>query len=221
MATIIRDQKAGLSTLVRTPDEGKAEQLIMLLHGWGADAADLMELAPALTSRFPQAVFAAPDGPAPCSANPMGRQWFDLGGGSIDAGPYEAQPMLAEAMAELLADHHLEYSQAVLIGFSQGGMMALHVSLRLPQPIAAVVSFSGALLAPEKLEAEKTATPPVMLIHGEADEVVPVQALTIADAVLKANAVDVETVPLPGLGHGIDANGLEQACRFMDTALSS
>ena len=221
MATIIRENKAGLSVLVRQTDAAPADSLILLLHGWGADAADLMDLSPALASRFPGAVVAAPDGPAPCAANPMGREWFDLTGATLDNGPDEAMPQLKELISILLEDHGLGYDRLALIGFSQGGMMALHTGLRMAEPVAGVVSFSGALLAPEKLEDEKTASPRVLLVHGKDDEVVPWQAMMIAESMLKSVDVDVTASTREGLGHGIDGKGFEEAMAFLSVTLLS
>ncbi|MCE2517924.1 MAG: dienelactone hydrolase family protein [Alphaproteobacteria bacterium] len=218
MATIIRDTKAGLSTLIRQPEEGETpDRLVIFLHGWGADGADLMELAPAIAMAFPKAMFLAPDGPEPCSANPMGRQWFplDVDQAAIDQGPDQAMPALDALITTMLAETGLGLGDVYLIGFSQGGMMALHVSTRLSAAIGGVVSFSGALLAPEKLAAEITAKPRVLLVHGRDDEVVPFQAMAIAEAVLGQSGVDVTAVARDGLGHGIDPDGFRQAVEFI------
>ncbi len=214
MTKIIREQKKDLSVLVQKPDTD-INALILLLHGWGADAADLMDFAPLLAQHFPHAVIASADGPSPCVANPSGRQWFDLTGAALDDGPYEALPSLKTLIEMMTEEYGLKYKQVALIGFSQGGMMALHTALRLDETIAGVVSFSGALLAPDKLESEKTASPEVMLIHGKKDEVVPYQALTIAAAVLKANAIEAASVTRDELGHGIDEVGLKEAVDFL------
>ncbi|XDZ65127.1 alpha/beta hydrolase [Alphaproteobacteria bacterium LSUCC0684] len=218
MTTIIRETKGGLSTLVRQPqEEGDPKGVIIFLHGWGADGADLMDLAPVMARRFPHHIFASPDAPAPCSANPMGRQWFDLNQdqAGLDNGPDEAQGHIRDLIDELCRDHGVGLERVALIGFSQGGMMALHTGMRLSSPIAGIVSFSGALLAPDRLEREKTAAPPVLLVHGREDQVVPYQALTIAEAVLKQAEIKVTSVTRDGLGHGIDGEGLEAAMSFL------
>jgi len=223
MATIIREIKGGLSTLVRQPEEdGAARGITVLLHGWGADGADLMDLAPMIAARLPGVVFAAPDGPEACSANPMGRQWFDLNQdqAGIDNGPHQAEGGIMSLIEELREPHGLGLDKVALIGFSQGGMMALHAGMRLPAPLAGIVSFSGALLAPDRLEREKTATPPVLLVHGRDDQVVPYQALTIAEAVLNQAGVKVTSVTRDGLGHGIDGEGLEAAITFLADAFA-
>ena len=220
MTTIIREQKAGLSVLVRQPAEGSPDALVVLLHGWGADAGDLMDMSPVLAGRFPGAVIAAPDGPAPCSANPTGRQWFDLAGEAIDKGPDESMPLLVELLDVLMKETGLGYDRVALVGFSQGAMMALHVGPRLKGEVAAVVGFAGALLAPERLAAEKTAGPKTMLVHGKDDEVVPHQAMVLAEGMLKSNGIEVRTLSRDGLGHGIDGEGFEEVLGFLEAALA-
>ena len=220
MATITRQQIAGLSTLVRHADEGPAKHAVILIHGWGADGADLMDLAPMLAQSRPQTMFLAPDGPDPCSANPMGRQWFDLSGAAIDEGPEHARPALEGVLDWLESEHGIAAADTVMIGFSQGGMMALHLGMRINPPVAGVVSFSGALLAPDKLEAEMVSSPPVLLVHGKDDQVVPFQAMTLAEAMLKTHDVEVTALAREGLGHGIDAEGMNAAMAFLGNVLA-
>jgi phospholipase/carboxylesterase len=215
MATITRQQIAGLSTLVLDASESPPETAVVLIHGWGADGANLMDISPMLAQGQPKTIFLAPDGPDPCSGNPMGRQWFDLSGEAIDEGPEYSRPALEGLVAWLKTEHKIGPKKVVLIGFSQGGMMALHLGMRIKPQLAGVISFSGALLAPEKLEAEAVSKPPVLLVHGKDDQVVPFQALTIAEAMLKTNAVDVSCLAREGLDHGIDGDGLEAAVAFL------
>jgi phospholipase/carboxylesterase len=227
MATIIRDTKAGLSTLIRYPEESpsaekaaespSADRLIIFLHGWGAEGSDLMELASAIALDFPQAMFVAPDGPEPCSANPVGRQWFalDVDQPTIDSGPSKAMPIVTGFIAEMLAETHIEPHQVYLIGFSQGAMMALHVAPRLKDRIGGVVSFSGALLDPHHLKDQIISRPKVLLVHGRDDEVVPFRAMSIAETVLAENGVEVESFAQDGLGHGIDPAGFRRGVDFL------
>jgi len=197
---------------------GRPERLLVFLHGLGADGSDLIGLAPVLGQLFPDTLFVSPDAPWPCDMAPMGRQWFSLQSRepqALLAGAEGARGPLDAFLDAELERHGLDDSRLALFGFSQGCMMALHTALRRPRPAAAVLGFSGHLVAPERLAAEVTARPPVLLVHGDADEVVPFGALASAEAALRAAGVPVEAHARPGLGHGIDQPGLELAARFL------
>ena len=218
MATIIRQTIAGLSTLTRQPETSDApDKAIIFIHGWGADGSDLMDLSQVMAAEHPSAIFYAPDGPEPCSANPMGRQWFSLDGdqAAIDNGPDQAMPALKSLIEAVMTATGLGLNQIWLFGFSQGGMMALHTGMRLDGPLGGVMSFSGALLAPDRLAHQLTSRPPVLLVHGRDDQVVPFQAMAIAEAVLTTNDITVTALPRDGVGHGIDPEGFQQAMAFI------
>jgi phospholipase/carboxylesterase len=192
---------------------GPARQLVALLHGVGADGADLIGLAPVLAEALPDAAFVAPDAPFPCDMAPYGRQWFSLQDRSparLAAGVRAAEPLLRAFLEAELSRLSLPASALALAGFSQGAMTALHAGLRMAEPPAAILAYSGALLAPESLPAEIAASPPppVLLVHGEVDGVVPVRATRMAEAALRAAGVPVEALYLPGLDHSIDDTGL-------------
>lgn len=195
---------------------GPARQLVVLLHGVGADGADLIGFAPALAQALPGAAFAAPDAPFPCDMAPYGRQWFSLQDRSparLLAGVRAVEPALRGFLEAELSRLGLPASALALAGFSQGAMAALHAGLRMAAPPAAILAYSGALLAtPESLAAEAVARaappPPVLLVHGEADGVVPVGASRVAEATLRAAGVPVEALYIPGLAHTIDETGL-------------
>lgn len=197
---------------------GRPEQLLVFLHGLGADGQDLIGLAPVLGRLFPDMAFASPDAPWPCDMAPMGRQWFSLQSRAPQAvlmGAEGARGPLDAFLDAELARLGLDDSRLALLGFSQGCMMALHTALRRPRPAAAVLGFSGLLAGAERLAAELVSRPPVLLVHGEADEVVPFSALAQAEAALRAAGVPVEAHARPRLGHGIDQPGLELAARFL------
>lgn len=197
---------------------GEARQLVVLLHGVGADGNDLIGLAPYFAEALPDAAFVAPDAPFAFDMAPFGRQWFslaDLRPEAVAAGVRRAAPMLDAFIDAELKRRGLADEQLALLGFSQGGMMALHVALRRPRACAAVLGYSGLLAAPESLGAEIRSRPPVLLVHGDADEVVPVRNLPAAAAALTAAGVGVETVRRPGLGHGIDAEGIARGAAFL------
>lgn len=197
---------------------GAPRQLVVLLHGVGADGNDLIGLAPALAQRLPHAAFVAPNAPDPCDMAPFGYQWFSLQDRRPQAlllGVQAAAPLLDAFLdAELerlgLADHQL-----ALVGFSQGTMMSLYLAPRRPRAIAGVLGFSGALLGGESLPAEVRSRPPVFLIHGDADEIVPVEALFGAVAGLQAAEIPVQWSVHQGLPHAIDPQGIEHGAAFL------
>ena len=197
---------------------GPAAQLVILLHGVGADGADLIELAPFFASILPDAAFVAPDAPFAFDMAPFGRQWFSLQDravSAISAGVRASAPILDAFIDEQMALWGVRDSDVALVGFSQGTMMALHVALRRAKAPAAVVGFSGALVDPDSLPAEIIARPRVLMIHGADDEVVNPNGLPAAEQVLASVGVPVLTELRPGLGHGIDGPGAQMALGFL------
>jgi phospholipase/carboxylesterase len=213
-----------LDRLVQPPAAGgKPRSLVMLLHGLGANGADLMGLAPYWAELLPHTAFVAPDAPEPCDMAPYGFQWFSLQDRSPLAmmrGVSVAAPVLDGFLDEILAEHGLDDSRLALVGFSQGTMMSLHVGLRRATAPAAIVGYSGALLSGPELFVEIRARPPVLLVHGDADPIVPVSALDAAAIGLRAVGLTVETERRPGLGHSIDEVGLERGAVFLAAALN-
>lgn len=207
----------------RAPASGsQAKQLVVLLHGVGADGQDLIGLAPALAPALPDAAFVAPDAPEPYDMAPFGRQWFSLSDrdpGAMLAGARRAGAALDAFLDGELQAQGLADSALVLAGFSQGTMMALHVGLRRPRPPAALIGFSGALLGAAQLADEIVSRPPVFLAHGDQDPVVPVRALHGAVAALEALDVPVTWSLRRGVAHGIDPGGLAEALRFLNEVL--
>lgn len=201
------------------PASGKAaKQFVVFLHGLGADGNDLIGLAPHFAEHLPDAEFFSPDAPFAFDMAPYGRQWFtlrDMSPETVLAGVRKSAVFLDGFLDQELAGRGLTERNLALIGFSQGTMMSLHVSLRRKLPCAAVVGFSGRLVAPELLDAEIKSRPSVLLVHGDADPVVPYSSLALAETALRAHKVPVETLTRPGLGHGIDGEGLEAAITFL------
>jgi phospholipase/carboxylesterase len=203
------------------PADGSApEQLVLLLHGVGADGNDLIGLAPYFQQVLPKALFVSPDAPFPYDMAPFGRQWFSLQERTpeaFDLGTRLAAPILNDFIDGQLAEHGLSESQTALIGFSQGTMMSLHVGPRRERQIAGVLGYSGALANPTKLVDDIRTYPPVMLIHGKSDEVLPVSSLPNAVAGLEAAGVPVTSHVRPGLGHGIDEEGIKLGVAFLES----
>jgi phospholipase/carboxylesterase len=209
-----------LSGPMLAPQSGQApKQAVVLLHGYGSNGADLIALAPAWQNVLPEAVFLAPDAPAPTRMLSQGFQWFDIDFegdrlASRQAGVIKARPIVVEFLEDLWAQTGIAPQDTILCGFSQGAMMALHVGLSLQQPLMGVVAFAGALLPPEGFGT--LPKPPVCLVHGDRDDVVAPDFSRDADALLRENGYDVSYYSSPGVGHGVSPDGLDFATRFVE-----
>lgn len=210
-----------LSGPAAAPKQGRsAEQLVVLLHGIGADGNDLIGLAPYYQTVLPHAHVVAPNAPFPFDMAPFGYMWFSIGDLSLQSrldGVRTAAPMLRTFLDAELARHGLAEPNLVLVGFSQGAMMALHVGLRMTRAPAAIIAHSGMLVADQRFAEEVNVRPPVLLTHGAADEVLPSVCLPAAEQGLRQAGVPVESHLVPGLGHGIDDPTLRHALRFLTT----
>ena len=206
------------------PASGKdPRSLVILLHGYGSNGADLMGLVPFWRESLPDTVFMAPNAPQPCPGAPGGYQWWaltDFGRESRAAGVRQAAPLVNAFIDMHRAAYDLPNRQVALVGFSQGTMMALHVAPRRPEVLAGVVGYSGMLADPEALQAEVVTRPPLLLVHGEADPMVPFAAMGQAQAACEALGLDVATHACPGLGHSIDEPGLRLGGEFLVRVLS-
>jgi phospholipase/carboxylesterase len=205
-----------------TPRTGAARQLVVFLHGYGADGNDLIDIGRAWQQYLPQAAFASPHAPEPCGQAPVGRQWFPLTFRDPNerwVGVNRAAPLLDRFLDAELKRHQLPPTALALVGFSQGTMMALHVGLRRATAPAAIIGYSGILVAPERelesFAAEIKSRPPALLIHGDRDELIPVQALFQTAQGLAALGLAVEWHLSAGTGHGIDAEGLRHGGEFL------
>ena len=207
----------------RPPESGKkAKQLVIFLHGLGADGNDLISLADFFAEALPDAHFVSPDAPYPCDMYPMGRQWFSLLERSEEAilkGVKVAEPVLNAFIDAKKKDLALEDKDIFLIGFSQGTMLSLHTAFRRPKPLGGVLGYSGALVAPHLLKDELVSKSPVCLIHGEADDIVPFDAFSNAMSVLQKQGVMVHGYSQEGLGHGIDPAGIQLGIKFLKNEL--
>jgi phospholipase/carboxylesterase len=210
------------------PKSGTARQLVVFLHGYGADGNDLIDIGRAWQDMLPDAAFVSPHAPRPCGQSPMGREWFPLTFRDPNerwTGVNDAAPALNAFLDAELARHKLPPSALALVGFSQGTMMSLHVGLRRPVAPAAIVGYSGMLVVPEDIEPEQfmtqiVAKPPVLLVHGDQDELIPVQALLHGSQSLAAMDVPVQWHISPSVGHGIDQEGLRHGGEFLRKAFA-
>jgi phospholipase/carboxylesterase len=192
-------------------DPAAPRRLVVLLHGLGADGFDLIDLAPGWGRAVPGAVFIAPHAPEPCDLAPFGRQWFSLQDRSaamMEAGARAAAAHLGRFLQAETAAAGLAAGDVALMGFSQGAMTALFAGLRLAPPPAAILAYAGRLIGAASLPGEIAGRPPVLLVHGEADETVPIEGSREAERVLAGLGVPVESAWRPGLGHGLDEAGI-------------
>ncbi len=204
------------------PVSGEMRSAVVFLHGYGANGADLLGLADVLGEHLPDTLFVAPDAPEQCAGAPFGFQWFPIpwiDGSSEEEsrqGLYRAAEDLNAFLDGLMVDEDLLPEQVMLFGFSQGTMMSLHVAPRREEAVAGICAFSGRLLEPELLADETECKPAILLVHGDADEVVPVQALPqAAEALQQAGWKEVYAHIMKGTGHGIAQDGLSVALAFM------
>jgi phospholipase/carboxylesterase len=201
---------------------GKPKQLVVLLHGYGSNGDDLIGLAPFFAQALPEAEFLSPNAPFPCELSPFGFQWFGLEDRTPEmmlGGTRLAAEILDRFLDAELAKRGLSDRDLALVGFSQGTMMSLHVGPRRPRPIAGILGFSGSLIAPQLLAEEIKSKPPVFLVHGTADQVVPFGALAQAESALRDAGVPVQTESRPGLVHSIDQAGAQKGALFLRRCL--
>jgi len=202
---------------------GKPRRLVILLHGLGADGNDLIGLQQYWGRLVPDAEFISPNAPFPCDMAPYGYQWFsvqDRTSEAMLAGVRAAAPLLDAFIDEEMQKRGLTETDTALVGFSQGTMMSLYVGLRRANPLAGILGFSGRLIAPELLARELRSRPPVLLVHGTHDPLVPFESLSHAETALEAAGVPVETLACPGIEHSIDPAGLQRGGAFLQHVLA-
>ncbi|MEM9843249.1 MAG: alpha/beta fold hydrolase [Pseudomonadota bacterium] len=211
----------------RAPASGDTRSVVVFVHGYGANGADLLGLADPLAEHLPDTLFVAPDAPESIPGMPNGFQWFPIpwidGSSEEEAerGMMAAVEDFNAFLDALMVDEDVLPEQVVLFGFSQGTMMSLHVAPRRDDPVAGIVAFSGRLLKPDLLADEVIVRPPVLLVHGDADDLVPPASLPeAAEALQNAGWQDVYAHVMKGTGHGIAPDGLSVALAFMRDKLS-
>ena len=204
--------------MVMPADGSKPEQIVLLLHGVGADGDDLINLATYFGRVLPKAVFIAPNAPFRFDGAPSGFQWFSISDPSKEQkleGVKMAAPILNALINHLLAEFELDESKMAIVGFSQGTMMGLHVGLRRVKPLAGIIGYSGALVGGELLADEIKTKPPVLLMHGNMDPIVPPDMMHHAEDTLKNAGVPVAAYLCPNLGHGLDDMCIQLGMEFL------
>ena len=205
------------------PKSGKAKQLVMFLHGYGSNGDDLLSIGDQWAHVLPDAVFVSPNAPEPCEQSPMGYQWFSIR--ALDKAVFEREKQM-EKVAPILNAHidtqlkrwHVDEKHVAVVGFSQGAMMAMYAMPRRKKACGAVIGYSGMLLDAKGLKESSIVKPPILAIHGDADEVVSPASLQDVQEGFSAAGFDVETIMRPYLGHGIDQFGLVRGVEFIKEA---
>lgn len=202
----------------KQPLSGNAPgQIVLLLHGFGSNGADLISFAPQWQQAMPDALFLAPNAPQRCMMG-EGYQWWaltELNPAAMAAGAAGAAPAIDAFIDRKLAQYGLTEDNLAIVGFSQGTMMALHVGLRRKRQVASLVGYSGMLTGASDLAHVPITRPPVLLVHGDADPIVPVSALQYARTELGRLGVPVTSHVSRGLGHSVDAAGLRLGQDFI------
>ena len=202
---------------------GNANKLVVFLHGYGADGKDLIDLAKPFGMALPNASFISPDAPYPCAMSPQGRQWFPIE--EIPMGAIRASLGLLDLIQNEIKKLSLTFKDVILIGFSQGAMMSMQCLLINNEQLGAIIGYSGALKE-ENIDAandlilngkHKYSDTPVLLVHGEQDEVVPFQSLEKSKYLLNKIGFNVQTLSRQNLAHGIDPEGISKGMEFLKT----
>ncbi|MBC6444505.1 MAG: prolyl oligopeptidase family serine peptidase [Alphaproteobacteria bacterium GM202ARS2] len=212
-----------LNTYTLKPKQ-QTDSLVILLHGYGADGQDMLPIINHWQADLPRTLFIVPDAPFPCEVNPSGKQWFSLQPFNLETITQQANQhkgymaqFIEDALSQAPDGAHVPSSRLILAGFSQGGMFALHVGLTLSQPVGGIIGYSCALA---NLEAEEIRNkPPVLLVHGEQDDVVPYHLMQQSAGRLKENGIETTTLSRANLAHSIDQQGLTAGRKFIQQCL--
>ena len=201
---------------------GKPKSLVVFLHGYGADGNDLIAIGQEWAGALPSTLFVSPHASQACAGAPMGRQWFPLtmrDPQEFSRGVATARPTLDVFLDAELQRHGLDESACALVGFSQGTMLALHVGPQRRRRLAGILGYSGLLADPAALKANAVQKPPVLLIHGDMDDLIPVAAIFAAAQGLAAAEIPVEWHISPGVPHGIGPDGMELGLKVLQQVL--
>ncbi|MBL1241945.1 MAG: dienelactone hydrolase family protein [OCS116 cluster bacterium] len=202
----------------RLEPKEQINKLVIFLHGYGSNGNDLISLTESVYKSLPNTAFVSPNAPFACDGSPSGYQWFPLHTLSYEEklqGTQMAAPHLNAFIDAQKQKYGIEDKDIALFGFSQGTMMALYIAPRRANALGAVIGFSGALTAIDELATETTAKPPILLVHGSQDDVVPHKHLAEAENALNQNGFNVTTHTSQGVAHGIAPDGIDMARDFL------
>ncbi|MDP3372155.1 MAG: dienelactone hydrolase family protein [Candidatus Paracaedibacteraceae bacterium] len=202
------------------PLSGAIRKIVVFLHGYGSNGANLIDIAEIWSKQLPDTLFIAPNAPYPCDISALGYQWFglpDLNPFNVRQGLDSIAPTIRSYITKLATDHKLTPKDIALVGFSQGAILSFEMLFQIPG-LGGIIDYSGAFYAPTSTEPPKDA-PPVLLVHGTADTVVPYAAMLHAQAQLSLYDVTVETHTCAGMGHSIDDAGLRVGINYLKKVL--
>ncbi len=204
---------------------GSAVNAVIFLHGYGSDGKDLLSLGQEWQDQLPDTIFISPDAPTPCEQNPAGFQWFSLLNYQRDIlrqGAISALKYVDHFIGHVEEKFSIPSQNIALVGFSQGTMLALHYAITTSRQHAAILGYSGTLLATDADISTPCKDTPICLIHGEQDMVVPASGSEDAYLTLQTHGfTDVSLHQIPMLGHGIDLIGLKTGIQFLRDSFKS
>lgn len=204
---------------IRDFSSNNPSTIVFILHGYGADGANLVDLADVFSHTISNAIFIIPDAPFPHEYMPdMGRQWFSLADRNetlLLQGAEIARLILLKLIDEKLTQYNLSYKNLVLMGFSQGAMMSLYTALKLPEVCKAVIGFSGAMVSAEETIASCVSKPSVCMVHGMDDDVIPCSLGKFTVKTLNQHNIPAVFYEIPHLGHSIDGHGIRFVQEFL------
>ena len=207
-----------LNSLIKKPTSGKVKKIVLFLHGYGADGADLLSISNSWIESLPDTIFYAPNAPFKCDANPMGYQWFKLSERTpeeLESGLEEVEPYLKNFINNLLKIHNLDISKLAVVGFSQGTILSLYSLTKKNKACAGIIGYSGLFFFNEKNKKQIKINFPILLHHGMNDEVIDFNHTLNAENVLKNIGFDVSSHIQKNLGHGIDDSAVEMGKNFL------